>query len=99
MVPLSRRLTDLSIEQVQRWVMSLLVLAVASFPKGALAATSIVLHPDGRQDKAVLIVIMMAALGCVAVGIVRKIHERSPLSAWLIVGIAPAVTTAFFVLG
>jgi hypothetical protein len=97
MVDMSRRLTDLSIEQVQRWVVSLLVLAVASFPLGALAATAIVLDQDGRQDKAVLIVIMMAALGCVAVGIVRKIHERSPLSAWLIVGLAPAVTTALFV--
>ena len=31
---------DLSLEQVQRWVVSFLILAVASFPLGALTAVS-----------------------------------------------------------
>lgn len=98
MVPLTQRLSDLSFEQVQRWVVSLLVLAVSSFPLGAMAATAIVLDQDGRHGKALLLVVIMAALGCVATGVVRRIHERSPLTPWLLLGLAPAVTTFLFVL-
>jgi hypothetical protein len=97
-VSLPHYLSELSPEQVQRWVVSLLVLAISSFPLGALAATSILLDSDGRTGAALALIAVMAVLGAAVIGAMRLVHERSPMTPWMLAGLAPAVMTALFVL-
>jgi uncharacterized membrane protein YoaK (UPF0700 family) len=89
---------ELSIEQVQRWVVSFLILAVASFPLGALAAVSHTIVGEGRRSDAVLLLAVMAALGVLALAAIRLVHRRPPVSAWLLCGLLPALAAAVVVL-
>jgi hypothetical protein len=89
---------DLSIEQVQRWVVSFLVLAVASFPLGALTAVTATIVADDRRADGVLLLGVMVALGVLALGVLRMVHQRPPLSPWLLCGAVPAVVAGLLVL-
>ena len=90
---------ELSIEQVQRWVVTFLILAVASFPLGALTAVSHAIVADGRRADAILLLGVMVALGVLALGVIRMVHRRPPLSPWLLCGAVPAIVAAVVVLG
>jgi 4-amino-4-deoxy-L-arabinose transferase-like glycosyltransferase len=96
MGPVARH--ELSIEQVQRWVVSFLILAVASFPLGALTAVIHRIVDDGRRPDGMLLLVVMAALGVLALGAIRLVHKRPPLSPWLLCGVLPAVVAALLVL-
>lgn len=89
---------DLSIEQVQRWVVSFLIMAVASFPLGALTAVGRTIAHEGRRGDAVLLLVVMAVLGTLALGAIRMVHRRPPLSAWLACGLLPAMAATLVVL-
>jgi hypothetical protein len=89
---------ELSIEQVQRWVVSFLILAVASFPLGALAAVSHAIVAEDRRPDAILLMTVMGALGVLALAAIRLVHRRPPVSPWLACGLLPAVATALVVL-
>ncbi|MET1036833.1 MAG: hypothetical protein ABW075_01080 [Aeromicrobium sp.] len=89
---------ELSIEQVQRWVVSFLVLAVAAFPLGALTAVIDTVVADGRRADGVLLLCVMAALGVLALGVLRVVHQRPPVSPWLLCGAVPALVVALIVL-
>lgn len=89
---------ELSIEQVQRWVISFLILAVASFPLGALTAVTHSLVDDGRRTDGLLLLAVMSALGILALAAIRLVHQRPPLSPWLVCGILPAAAAALVVL-
>ncbi|MCW2841525.1 MAG: hypothetical protein JWR55_3008 [Aeromicrobium sp.] len=89
---------ELSIEQVQRWVVTFLILAVASFPLGALTAVAHAIVADGRRSDGILLLGVMVALGVLALGAIRLVHRRPPLSPWLVCGVAPAVVAALVVL-
>lgn len=89
---------ELSIEQVQRWVVSFLILAVASFPLGALAAVSHTIVDEDRRPDAILLMVVMAAIGVLALAAIRLVHRRPPLSPWLLCGVVPAGSTAVVVL-
>lgn len=88
---------ELSIEQVQRWVISFLILAVSSFPLGAMTAATSMLVDDNRRSDAVLLLVVMAVLGVLALGAIRLVHRRSPLSPWLIFGVLPAAAAAAWI--
>jgi len=88
---------ELTIEQVQRWVISFLILAVAAFPLGALLAVDRTIVEDGRAGDAVILLGAMAVIGVVACGAVRIVHRRSIVTPWLMVGLLPAVVAAVVV--
>jgi len=89
---------ELSIEQVQRWVISFLIMAVASFPLGALTAVIDTIVSDGRRGDGVLLLGVMVAIGVLALGAIRLVHRRPPLSPWLTLGVLPAAAAAVLVL-
>lgn len=95
---MTRPRRELSIEQVQRWVMSFLILAVAAFPLGALTAVAHSVAGDGRQADAVLLLVVMAALGVLALVAIRLVHGRPPVSAWVLLGVLPAVVAGALIL-
>lgn len=88
---------ELNIEQVQRWVISFLILAVSSFPLGAMTAATVMLVDDERRSDAVLILAVMAVLGVLALGAIRLVHRRPPLSPWLLCGVLPASVAAVWI--
>lgn len=88
---------ELSIEQVQRWVVSFLILAVASFPLGALTAVIDTIVGAGRRSDGILLLVVMGAIGVLALGAIRLVHRRPPLSSWLVCGLAPAAAAALLV--
>lgn len=90
--------TQLTIEQVQRWVITFLITAVALFPLGALVAVGHTIDDNGRTGDAVILLGVMAAIGMLALTVIRLIHRRPPLSPWVLCGALPAIAAAFVVL-
>lgn len=89
---------QMTIEQVQRWVVSFLILAVALFPLGALFAVIATIVDSGRRSDGLLLLAVMAALGVLALGAIRLVHGRFVLHPVLILGLVPAIVTAVIVL-
>lgn len=89
--------TQLSIEQVQRWVITFLVTAVSLFPLGALVAVGHTIDGNGRGGDAAILLVVMAAIGMLALVVIRLVHRRPPLSPWVLCGVLPAIAAAFVV--
>jgi len=89
---------ELTTEQVQRWVVSLLILAVSAFPLGALVAVIRSIVDDGRRGDGVILLIVMAVIGVVALGAVRLVHRRPAFAPWILLGVVPAAIAGIFVL-
>ncbi len=81
---------EMSIEQVQKWVVTALICAVATFPLGALIAVTHTSHADDPAGAA-LLAGMTGVLGVVAVGAARLVHRLPPVSPMLLLGLLPAV--------
>lgn len=87
----------MSTEQVQRWVISVLVFAISTFPIGGLIAASYSELHNGRRGAAIGLMIMAGVIGVIALGAIRIIHKRSAASPLLILGIVPASIAAYFI--
>lgn len=88
----------MTIEQVQRWVISALICAVASFPIGALIATSVVRDRAGATGDAVALCVMAGVIGVIAVGAARLVHRRKPLSLYPAIGALPGLVAMAWLL-
>lgn len=84
---------EMSTEQVQRWVVTVLIFAVTAFPLGALTAAVVTMAED-RRSSAVVLVVMMAVIGMLSLGACRLVHRRSPVSVVLLLGVIPAAVVA-----
>ena len=95
--PQPKRRNDMTTEQVQRWVISLLVFAISAFPIGGLIAASYSeLHND-RRGAAIGLMIMAGVIGVLALSAIRIIHKRSLVTPLLILGVVPASIAAYFI--
>ena len=88
---------SMSLSQVQRWVMSVLaVTTVMHFAAGlVLAAAFLETTRAGAQVGLCVIAGVVGVLG-VAAGFL--IHQKSPFTPWLLVGLLPAVVGLYFIL-
>lgn len=89
---------ELTIEQVQRWVATFLILAVSAFPLGALVAVIRSIVDDGRRSDGIMLLIVMAVIGIVALGAIRLVHRRPAFAPWILLGVLPAVVAGFCIL-
>ena len=89
------RRRGLTIEQVQRWVVSALICAVSMFPLGALTA-AVHVRADDDPAGAVTLTVMMGVIGVAAVTAARLVHRRSPWSPYAALGLIPAVISALW---
>lgn len=89
---------ELTTEQVQRWVASFLILSVSAFPLGALVAVIRSIVDDGRRGDGIVLLVVMAVIGVVALGTIRLVHRRPAFAPWILLGVVPAVVAGFFVL-
>ncbi|MET0448456.1 MAG: hypothetical protein ABW004_08610 [Aeromicrobium sp.] len=88
----------LTIAQVQRWVVSALIAAVTMFPLGALTA-AIHVRADDDPGGAVILTVMMGAIGVAAAAAIRLVHQRSPWSPYLTLGTLAALSSTIWTWG
>ena len=95
---IERRKPEMSIEQVQKWVITALICAVSSFPIGALV---IVTHQARPQDPtgAIMLCVMTAAIGISAMVAIRLVHRASPYTFLIALGLLPALGSAIWTWG
>lgn len=83
-----------SLDLVQRLVISTLLLVVLGAPTAALAIYGPILAQTDRAAGTGLW-IMCGVIGLTAVAAIRVVNRRFPLSAYLLLGLAPAAASAF----
>lgn len=88
---------EMSTEQVQRWVVSLLVFAISAFPIGGLIGVSHVVLNQDRRGAAICLMIMAGVIGVLSISVMRIIHKRSLATPLLILGVLPAAIASFWV--
>lgn len=80
----------MSISHVQRWVMSsLAVTTILHFAVGLVIAA--IVMPDDRVDARVGLNVIAAVVGVLGVVAARLIHQKSPLTPWLLAGAVPGL--------
>jgi hypothetical protein len=85
-----RPVDDRSLTQVQRWVMSTLaVFTIAHLAAGLVVAAVEV--PASASAARIGLNVIAGAFGVLAVAAGRAIHQRSPLTPWLLLGLLPTV--------
>lgn len=85
----------MSLTSVQRWVMSVLaVTTVGHLAVGIIVAAAFV--GDERAGAEVGLLVVAGVLGMLGMAVGFLIHERSPVSPWLLLGAIPAAVGAFF---
>jgi hypothetical protein len=85
-----------SLDLVQRVVISTLLLVVLGAPTAALAIYSPMLAQTDRSAGTGLW-IMCGVIGLTVVAAIRVANRRFPLSAYLLLGLAPAAVSAFYI--
>jgi hypothetical protein len=88
------RADAMSLTRVQRWVMS--TLAVTTILHLAAGLVVAAMYVD-TLDAQVGLLVIAAAFGAISVAVGLMIHQRRPLSPWLVLGVRPAVVGAFLV--
>jgi hypothetical protein len=88
----------MSLEPVQKWVLSVLAATtIAHLSFGLVIAAMYV--DESRTDAQIGLNVVAGAFGVLAVVVFRAIHQKSMLSAWLLLGVIPAVVGLFLTLG
>jgi hypothetical protein len=90
---------EMTIEKVQQWIVSALICAVASFPIGALVVTSVYMNRDGARADAMILCMMAAVIGTLAVGAGRLMHRLHPMSWFVLIGAVPGVIAIILIVG
>lgn len=87
----------MSVGSVQRWVMSVLAVTTVGHFAAGLVLAAIFLE-DGRPGARVGLVVIAGVVGVLGVAAGFAIHQKSPLTPWLVLGLVPAAVGPFFVL-
>ena len=87
---------SMSLSQVQKWVMSVLVVTtILHLVVGLVAAAAVV--DDDRLDAEIGLLLIAGAFGVLGIAAALAIHQRSLLSPWLLIGAVPAAIGTYFV--
>ena len=87
---------SMSLSQVQKWVMSVLVVTtILHLVVGLVVAAAVV--GDDRLDAEIGLLLIAGAFGVLGIAAAFAIHQRSLLSPWLLLGLVPAAIGTYFV--
>lgn len=92
--PPRQRSDAMSLGRVQRWVMS--TLACSTILHLAAGLVIAALYVD-TLDAQIGLLAIAGAFGAIAVAVGLMIHQRSPLSPWVVLGLAPTLVGALLV--
>lgn len=84
----------MSLSQVQKWVMS--TLAVSTILHLAAGLVLAAMYVD-TLDAQIGLLVIAGAFGVIAVAVGLMIHQRTPLSPWLALGVLPTLIGAYLV--
>lgn len=87
----------MSVGSVQRWVMSALAVTTIVHFSGGLVLAAIFLE-DGRPGARVGLTVIAGLVGVLGVAAGFAIHQKNPLTPWLVLGLIPTAVGLFFVL-
>jgi hypothetical protein len=82
------------VERVQRWVLSSLLLTVATLFASGVAISAVT---SDRADARSGLLVIAGVVGLVAMAGVRAINEKSIATPWLLAGLLPAAVGWYFV--
>lgn len=92
--PPRRRQDSMSLTHVQRWVMSTLAVStILHLAAGLVIAAMYV----STLDAQIGLLVIAGAFGVISVAVGLMIHQRTPLSPWLALGVLPTVVGYFLV--
>ena len=87
---------SMSLSQVQKWVMSVLVVTtLLHLVVGLVAAAAVV--GDDRLDAEIGLLLIAGAFGVLGIAAALAIHQKPLLSPWLLLGLIPAALGSYFV--
>jgi hypothetical protein len=81
------------VERVQRWVMSALLLTVATLFATGMAILSGTVDRAGARPG---LLVISGLVGLMAMAGMRAINLRSPLTPWLLLGLLPALAVGSY---
>jgi hypothetical protein len=90
--------TAQQLSNVQRWVMSILVVTTILHFSGGLGVAAMFVDQE-RLDARIGLNVLAAVTGVVAVAAGRAIHRKQVLSPWLVLGLVPGLVTAALTFG
>ncbi len=88
----------MSLEPVQRWVLSVLAATTIGHLAAGLVIAALYVE-ESRTDAQVGLSVVAGAFGIIAVAVFRAIHQKKLVSPWLVLGLVPTVVGLFLVLG
>ena len=89
--------SGMTMGSVQRWVMSALAATtLGHFAAGLVVAA--VFMDSADQVARIGLVVIAGVVGVLGVAAAFLIHERSPLTPWLVIGLLPLAAGLYFVL-
>ena len=92
--PPRQRRDSMSLSQVQKWVMS--TLAVSTILHLAAGLVLAAMFVD-TLDAQIGLLVIAGAFGVISVAVGLMIHQRTPLSPWLALGVLPTLIGAYLV--
>jgi len=84
----------MSIGQVQRWVLSTLAVITIEHLAAGLVIAALFMD-ESRLDSRIGLLVIAGLFGVVAVVAARVIHQKRPLSPWLLLGFLPTLIGAY----
>ncbi len=84
----------MSTEQVQKWVVTVLVVVIGGHLAEALVIFGL-MAPEDHPASRIGLLIIAGAVGLLAAGGVRAVHRRRILSLWVLLGLLPAATGVY----
>ena len=87
---------SMTLSSVQKWVMSTLV---ATTIMHLAAGVVVAAYFSGRVDSQIGLLVIAGAFGVIAIEAALLIHKHRPVSAWLLLGLVPALVGAWLIFG
>ena len=88
----------MDITTVQRWILAGMLGSFGLSLAASLSYSAILMMDRDKVGNSWGLWAMGVIVGLLVMGGTRLIHERSPLSWWLLLGLVPAVPGAYFLL-
>jgi hypothetical protein len=86
-----------SLTNVQRWVMSVLAATTILHLAAGLVLAAVFMD-ESRPGARIGLIVIAAIIGMLAVATGRLIHDKSPITPWLLLGLVPAAVGLWFTL-
>ncbi|MBB3045001.1 MULTISPECIES: hypothetical protein [Nocardioides] len=87
----------MSLEPVQKWVLSVLAATTIAHMAGGLVIAAMYVD-DTRTDAQIGLNVLAAAFGLLTVAVFRAIHQMPLVSAWLLLGLLPGILGLYLTL-